>query len=71
MVDVVDLDSRRARARPSAGSGNGTVSDADLIRAVEALADVYEHGGREHHEDCVRLTMAQARQLAAAARRGV
>lgn len=63
---IVDFESASAQ-RPS--SALGRVSDPALIDAVEGLVRVYEQEGRA--DDCVRLTPAQARQLAEAARRGL
>ena len=67
MVDVIDLNSIAARR-----SGSSPEPLTDLIAAVEGLALVYEHGGRNPEEDdCMRLTINQARRLCAAARRGL
>lgn len=43
--------------------------DASLIDAVEVLAAIHARAGRT--DDCVRLSVAQTRQLLAAARRGL
>lgn len=47
------------------------ITDYDLVRAVSDLADVYEHNGRKSDEDCIRLTIPQARRLAKLADAGL
>lgn len=45
--------------------------DESLIRAVNGLADVYERDGMGADEDCVRLTISQARRLTRLASAGL
>lgn len=54
-------------SEPETTPANDT-DDTLFLDAVEGLCRVYEHNGRLAHEDCVRLSIDQARRLVALAR---
>lgn len=59
---------------PSDTSATTPANDTDdglFLDAVEGVCRMYEHNGRQPDEDCVRLSIGDARRLVALAREGL